>query len=696
MAGIIKKPIQVSFRDLCGVANLGGVTNLAPVFSSGNQSVKVKEIIDRDSRENKVYHTNTSTLMFTDANANDVHTASFIPLSGGYLGHFSLGSVNQTANALKWTFKVADAAIDYLQAGQTLLQKYKITISDGHGGTAAKVVTVCIVGTNDAPEIQSFNGGGEDFPPFGAVTEDINPNAIGQLTDSGSFTFDDVDIKDTHTVFVAKNSSQLAGSGGTLSAAITDAATGAGNGTITWTYNVDNSLVQYLDGGEQAIETFTITVDDGHGGFDTQVVTVVINGADDPVTISGLDLAVPEVTVFEKNLSDGSDPDGPALTQAGSFNFTSVDGLASITINGVPVEVGATIDTPLGKLTISGYTTTTNANGEISGGTVNYSYLLEDNSLSHDPPGADAKVLDSFTVTVMDTGGSTDSAVIDINIVDDVPEAGANPVIHLCSLDDDDDDDENEEDDYAGAGLHKSISADQEFAGNGTDENDDSSSGLAVVTGTLAHNFGADRAGSIALTGVDLPAAGGFTQTGTGNVISVQQNGVDVFLIELTDPATGGYQITQLAALCHNGNDDNDDEEEGEYQSPGAIAHSHSDDEGNENAVSFNLHYTVTDGDGDIAFGSAVIAICCNHEDDEEESSDNSGGNDNAESYIANASVLIPDQSGDELLPFCDSNQQREMISLIGNEPPECSPLAEQSTYSPAYGTHTLENVVFI
>ncbi len=413
---IVKKPIQVSFSALCGIANF------APVIRSGFSPIKIKEITDGAPAENNFTHTGSQVLKFTDRNPSDRHEAKVIPLAGGYLGAFDLSPVNQAANTVKWTFSVADLAIDHLQEGETLVQQYKITIKDGHGGKTSKIVTVCIVGTNDAPQIQSFNDGDEEFPPFGSVTEDVNP-INGKLTDTGTFTFDDVDLKDTHTTSVTKNTSDLPGSGGTLTAVITETAEGAGNGTITWAYAVDNSLVQYLDAGEQATETFTVKVDDGHGGFDTQIVTVVINGADDPVTISELDLAAPEVTVFEKNLLDGSDPDDPALTKTGFFNFTSVDGLATITINGVTVVVGATVDTPLGLLTITGYTTTTNANGEISGGTVTYKYLLQDNSLDHDPPGADAKVLDSFTVVVTDTGGSTDSAVIDINIIDDVPKA---------------------------------------------------------------------------------------------------------------------------------------------------------------------------------------------------------------------------------------------------------------------------------
>ena len=56
--------------------------------------------------------------------------------------------------------------------------------------------------------------------------------------------------------------------GGTLTAVVSDAATGAGDGTVTWTYAVANAATQYLAVGQTATETFTVTIDDGHGGTD--------------------------------------------------------------------------------------------------------------------------------------------------------------------------------------------------------------------------------------------------------------------------------------------------------------------------------------------------------------------------------------------------------------------------------------------
>ncbi|WP_429062486.1 VCBS domain-containing protein, partial [Aeromonas hydrophila] len=62
-----------------------------------------------------------------------------------------------------------------------------------------------------------------------------------------------------------------------------------GSLTITeggaWTYNVDNSKVQYLGEGETKVETFTVASVDGT----THTVTITITGVNDSAVIGGTD-----------------------------------------------------------------------------------------------------------------------------------------------------------------------------------------------------------------------------------------------------------------------------------------------------------------------------------------------------------------------------------------------------------------------
>jgi hypothetical protein len=54
--------------------------------------------------------------------------------------------------------------------------------------------------------------------------------------------------------------------------------------------------------------TFTYTITDSDGDTSTANLVLQIHNNDDPVVISGLDVNGGELTVYEKNLSDGSAP----------------------------------------------------------------------------------------------------------------------------------------------------------------------------------------------------------------------------------------------------------------------------------------------------------------------------------------------------------------------------------------------------
>ena len=105
-----------------------------------------------------------------------------------------------------------------------------------------------------------------DRPIFGAgvvtggVVEDADttPSPTDSLSASGSITFFNLDFTDNHNVAVAAPSGAL----GVLSASITNAAFGDGSGTVSWTYNFNNSAAQYLSAGQTRIETHTVRITD--------------------------------------------------------------------------------------------------------------------------------------------------------------------------------------------------------------------------------------------------------------------------------------------------------------------------------------------------------------------------------------------------------------------------------------------------
>ncbi|MDQ0027475.1 VCBS repeat-containing protein [Variovorax paradoxus] len=245
---------------------------------------------------------------FSDLDLSDVHlvSATGTPV-GSVLG--SLTAVKNsdttgtgTGGQLTWTYTVDATAVEYLAAGETRVESFTITVNDQHGGIVTRQIDVTITGTNDAPMIGAADAAA-------AVTEDA---ATPILSDSGTITFDDVDLSDVHGVSVAAGPGNTLG--GVLTAGVSDSATGAGDGTVSWNYSVANAATQYLAQGQTATETFTVSINDGHGGTVNQQITVTVTGTNDVPVIGG----VASGAVSE----DGSTPN---LSTSGALTIADVD-----------------------------------------------------------------------------------------------------------------------------------------------------------------------------------------------------------------------------------------------------------------------------------------------------------------------------------------------------------------------------------
>ncbi|WP_211268344.1 VCBS domain-containing protein, partial [Legionella feeleii] len=120
--------------------------------------------------------TSGGTLTIADVDAGQ---SSFIaqPSVAGTYGTFTLAA----NGAWTYTANNAQAAIQQLGAGQTLTDSFTATSLDG---TATKLVTVTIQGTNDVPVIAGVS--------TGTVTEDANV-ANNNVTSGGTLTIADVD-----------------------------------------------------------------------------------------------------------------------------------------------------------------------------------------------------------------------------------------------------------------------------------------------------------------------------------------------------------------------------------------------------------------------------------------------------------------------------------------------------------------------
>ncbi|MEF1338595.1 VCBS domain-containing protein, partial [Vibrio rotiferianus] len=197
-----------------------------------------------------------------------------------------LGSLTIDANG-NWNYQVDNSLVQYLDEGETKLETFTVQSIDGTQHT----ITVTIVGVNDTAVIEGVD--------TGLVVED---ESTPLLLESGTLTISDADGSDQESFRV----DSVVAEPDVLGSLTIDA-----NGN--WNYQVDNSLVQYLDEGETKLETFTVQSEDG-----TQhTITVTIVGVNDSAVIAGVDTG----TVTE----DQSDP---LLSDSGTLTIVDSDGSA--------------------------------------------------------------------------------------------------------------------------------------------------------------------------------------------------------------------------------------------------------------------------------------------------------------------------------------------------------------------------------
>jgi VCBS repeat-containing protein len=308
--------------------------------------------------------------------------------------------------------------IDNTLGGDGTTVSFALVITDADGDAATDTLDIDIV--DDTPTARADSD---------SVTEDGPTVADGNvLTGSGGEDTNGTDgVADVQGADGAAVTAVAGGAVGEPLAGAYGALTLNSDGSYSYALNNAAQAVQGLAAGQTLTETFTYTITDGDGDTSTTTLTIIINGADDGVTINGINTEGGDLTVDEDDLADGSSPDAAALTQAGSLSISTPDGLGNVTIGGTQVVTNGVFTpgsatSPLGLINITGFTPVTGADGSVIGGTFTYNYVLGDNTLTHGAQGED-NVTDSFAVIVTDSDGSTGTDSIDVRIIDDVPTA---------------------------------------------------------------------------------------------------------------------------------------------------------------------------------------------------------------------------------------------------------------------------------
>ena len=307
---------------------------------------------------------------------------------------------NATTGVVSYSYTLVDnEAHPTANGANNLPEQFAVTVVDDNGTTANATLDVNVI---------------DDLPK---ALDDSNTGTASEttLTLTGNVLTNDVQGADRVPTGPV-TAGTFTGTYGTLELHT--------DGTYTYTLNPTDADFKNLHGGGNGTENFTYTLTDSDGDTSTANLVLQIHNNDDPVILNGLDVNGGELTVYEKNLSDGTSPDASALTQSGTFTVTALDGLQTLTVGGINVVTGGVAAgfpqstvTPLGStLTITGYNPAT--------GVVSYSYTLVDNETHPNGNGANS-ITENFNVVATDTDGSTASGQINVNIIDDLPSAHA-------------------------------------------------------------------------------------------------------------------------------------------------------------------------------------------------------------------------------------------------------------------------------
>ena len=263
---------------------------------------------------------------------------------------------------------------DSLAAGATINDSFSYSIEDDQGATDSAIVTITIRGLNDAP-VATDNAY--------TVLENASVNGNLITDDTGSGTDFDVDVSSTISI---TSVTPDAGTLGSLSF--------SSDGSFTY---AQGTLFDSLAAGATHAETFTYTLTDDQGATDTATLTITITGESDaPVATDNA------YTVLENASVNGN------LITDDTGNGTDFD------VN-VPSTIGVTAVTPaqgtLGSVSF-------NSDGS-------FTYIQ---GTLFDSLAAGATHAETFTYTLTDDQGATDTATLTITItgVNDAPVATDN------------------------------------------------------------------------------------------------------------------------------------------------------------------------------------------------------------------------------------------------------------------------------
>ncbi|WP_427451992.1 VCBS domain-containing protein [Litorimonas sp. WD9-15] len=386
-------PAGVTLTDTITVMSADGTAmeTITVTITGTNDAATIAGLATGDVTEDDAMNTASGTLMVTDVDTGETgfQAAAMADLSGTY-GTFTF---DETSGAWTYTLNNMLAATQGLTDGQDVTETLTILSLDG----TSQDIVVTVTGENDLATIVG--------DVTGAVVEasgDDTPDA-GTPSDSGTLTVSDADVGEA--VFQVASAGDLAGTYGTFTF---DDATGA------WTYTLDNTLAatQGLAVGVTAMETLTVLSFDGTA---TETITVTVTGANDGPDATDDTATVNEGAFGTFNVLFGnsqgvladSDIDGDSLFV---ISASDIDDDAEDGVTGNDGVSGLVSGVPQTFFTDFGAEVTVSANGSIT-------YNLTSPTAAFNSLALGEMAIDTFSYTISDGNGGTDTATFSVTIV---------------------------------------------------------------------------------------------------------------------------------------------------------------------------------------------------------------------------------------------------------------------------------------
>ncbi|MEJ8855603.1 VCBS domain-containing protein [Variovorax robiniae] len=311
-----------------------------------------------------------------------------------------------------YTLDDNNAAVQGLQAGQTLDEFFTYQVSDVGLLNDLAELHIVIQGRNDNPVAVDDAAIAVEAGGIANGTAGIDPAGSVLTNDT------DVDTADTKAVTEFRTGAETGtGTAGILGTELRGAYGWLTlNADGTYTYRLDNNQaeVQALrQATDTLVDSFSYTVTDSQAGTDRATLAITIQGANDtPVAVNDVATAVEAGGIA--NGTPGINPSGNVITP----NDTDVDQFGEV-LSIASFTQGAAAGTPGTAFTATYGSLLLNADGS-------YTYTLDNNNAAVQALRTPADTLtEVFTYTLRDALGATTTATLTITIqgANDVPVA---------------------------------------------------------------------------------------------------------------------------------------------------------------------------------------------------------------------------------------------------------------------------------